>query len=301
MPRVRFADGWPRDKSQGLRAPSVQVPSVTTRGEERSSPGGRAPPTGAQADPAGIGVAVHDHHAPPLRVAVLGDVDFVTGAVVSAVLVVVDGVHPLREQPREHQAFVREGLGIAHRRDVLPLAVGREVVDDDPLDDRVVRLVAVEEPEALHVLAAVRHRLGVQQLPAPVLGVGALHRFPVTLEGEVHALRALAPTDAEATERVLALGPDGGGIGEPGEHVFGDTPVAGLVLSAKGGELLVHRLLEGVGVGLLVRGLHHELHQLVVAEELEEEGHGAAEAEETAEELIGLTEKHVHHAPRSHL
>lgn len=122
---------------------------------------GAAPPVGAQVDPAGIGAAAHDHHAPPLLVAVLGDVDFVTGAVVGVVLVVVDGVDPLREQPREHQAFVREGLGIAHRSNVLPLAVCRQVADDDPLDDGVVRIVSVEEPEALHVFAAVRHRLGV--------------------------------------------------------------------------------------------------------------------------------------------
>lgn len=128
-----------------------------------------------------------------------------------------------------------------------------------------------------------------------MLGVDALHRLPVTLEGEVHALRALAPTDAEATERVLALGPGGGGIGEPGKHVFGDTPVAGLVLGAKGGELLLHRLLEGVGVGLLVGGLYYELHQLIVAEELEEEGHGAAEAEETILEINHLIDVYVHH------
>lgn len=113
-------------------------------------------------DPARIGVAVHDHHALPLLAVVLGDVGLVASAVPGAVLVVVDGIHTLREQPREHQAFVREGLSIAHRRDVLPLAVGREVVDDDPLDNGVVRLIAVQEPQPLHVLAIIGHWLGVQ-------------------------------------------------------------------------------------------------------------------------------------------
>ena len=259
-----------------------------------------APPVGTQVRGAIVQEAVHAGHILPRLVAVPGDVELVAGAVPRRPLVVVDGLDTLGEQPRQHEAFVREGLGAAHRRDVRPLAVGREV-DRHPLDGRVVGVVAVEEPQALHILSVVRGLGGEQEIPTPELGVDTLDGISVPLEGECHTVISLAEADAERAVGILAFGPRRGGLRETFEHVLADAPVARDVLNAEGSDLLLHGLLEGVDVELLVHGLHHELHQLVVAEEIEEEGHGTPKAEKTILELNHLIDEHVHHTPRSHL
>ncbi len=217
-----------------------------------------ATPAGEQADLAGVGIAVHDHHVLPLLAVVLWDVRLVAAAVPGAPLRVVDGVHALGEQPRQNETFVREGLGATHRGDVLALPEGRQVGDDDPLDDGVVGCIAVEEPEAVHRLVLERHRGGVEQLPAPVIGVNTPHRPPVPLEGERHPFGPFAEADAERTVGVLALGPGRGGPCETVEDRLGDAPLTPVVLGAQGGELLVRALLEGVAVARLADERFHE-------------------------------------------
>lgn len=84
--------------------------------------------------------------------------------------------------------------------------------------------------------------------------MGALHRLPVPLESEVDTLCALAPADAEQTERVLTLRPDRGGPPEPCKVLLGETPVAqhrsptSLVLDAKRVQGLLDRLLMGIAL-----------------------------------------------------
>ena len=209
-----------------------------------------APPVGAQADLAGIGVAVHDHHVPPPLAVVLGDIRLVSSAVPGAPPLVVDGLDALGVEPGEHETLVRERLGAAHGGDVLTLPEGRQVGDDAPVHRGVVGSVAVQEPEAIHQLALVGHRLRVEQLPAPELRlpVNALDGGAVDLEGERHSLGPLAEAEGEGAVGVAPGGPGRGGHCETVEDLLGDAPVAGGVLLAQGRELLVHRLLEGVAV-----------------------------------------------------
>ena len=253
-----------------------------------------APPVGIQVRGAIAQVAVHARHVLPRLLVVLGDVELIAGAVPRRPLVVVDGLDTLGEQPSQHETFVREGLGAAHQRDVRPLAVGREVVDHDPLDDRVVALVAVEEPQALHILSVVRGLGGEQEIPTPELGVDALDGSRVALEGECHTVISLAEADAERAVGILALGPRGGGLRETFEHVLADAPVARDVLNAEGSDLLLHGLLERVGVELRVERLDPPRHQIVVAEELQNRRERTPEAEEASDQFGCLIQIEIH-------
>ncbi len=222
---------------------------------------GIAAPVGVQERRAIVQVAVHDHHALPRLVVALGGVDLVAGTEPGAPLPVVDDLDALGVEPGEHEPLVGKRLLATHGRDGVALAVSRQVGDDDPLDHRLVRVIAVQKPQALHVFALVGVRSGQEQLPTPELGVNALDCLGVCLEGLDHTVTTLAEADAEAAVGVTALGPLGSGLGEAGEHLIRDTPVAELVLPAQGSELLVDRLLEGVLVcelTLLVDELDHQ-------------------------------------------
>jgi len=251
------------------------------------------PPVGIQARGAIVQVAAHAGHVLPRPVAALGDIGLVAGTEPRRQLVVVNGLHPLGVEPRQNEAFVREGLGATHRRDIRPLAVDVEV-DRHPLDGRVVGVVAVEEPQALDRLVLIGVLAGEQELPTPELGVDALDGISVSLEGQRHTVVTFAEADAERAVGVLALGPRGGGLCESVEDLLGDAPVARLVLHAEGSNLLLDGLLEGVGVELRVERLDPPRHQLVITEELQNRRERTPKAEETSDQFGGLIQIEIH-------
>jgi len=129
----------------------------------------------------------------------------------------------------------------------------------------------------------------------------ALDGLHMPLESERDTLVALTPSDAETAVGVATFGPRGGGLGETLEHVLADAPVTRVVLNTECGEGLLNGQFKRVGVRLLLRVADHIRHQLVITEEIEEEGHGTTKAEPTIHELTRLTQKYVHFTPRSHL
>ena len=289
--RADTGAGEPRDKSRVPQAPSVQVPSTLPEGRNRVPRVRVALPARAHARGANAHTAVHDGDVIPRLVVALGNVVLVAGTVPSRKFLVVDGLNPLREEPREHEALVREGLCVANGGDAFALPVCGEIVDNDPFHHRVVRVVAVQQPEAVDILALVRMLARKEELPAPELRVvHALDGRDVRLEGGDHPLALLAETDAEGTVRFLTLGPRRSRFGEFLEHLFRDAPVAGHVLRAECHDLVVDALLEGVGIQQRFRILQHFRHEGVVAHELLKNalGGSTAETEETREKLTSL-------------
>lgn len=115
-------------------------------------------------------------------------------------------------------------------------------VDDDPLDRRLVRVVADEEAEAV---------FGREQVvPAPELPTEhCVDQLGVRLEGLGDALVPLAETNAERAEREAALRPRGSSLGEAVDVLDRDAPALLVVGTAERGDLHLDRQLEAVGVG----------------------------------------------------
>lgn len=283
--------GEPRDESRDSPAPSVQVPSALLEGRNRVDRARVAPPVRAHVRVPGVGTALHDGDAVPRLVAILGHVILVTSTVPGWEFLVVDSLHALREQPGEHETLICKRLLATDRSDAVALAVRREVVDDDPLDRGVMRVVAVQETKAIDLLVLIRMFAREEQLPAPELRV--VHPFDgrdVLLEGVDDAVAFLAEADAERAIRLLARGPRRCSVRELLEFLFRDAPVSINVLRAKCADLLVNGLLERVGVHPRFRELQHIRHELVVAHELREDalGRTATQTKETREKLTSL-------------
>lgn len=238
---------------------------------------------------------VHDSHRPLPRLAVpLGVGGVVARAAPAPPRHAVGLPDAVREKPREHEPFVREGVGVADRGDALVLGLRGEVGDDDPLDDRPMRLVALAKPQVL------RRRPTVVDDEHVPMGVHTPHRLRMPLEGEAHTLRTLTPTDAQRAVRIPARRPFGRAVAQPSEVVAGHAPVARHILDVQSLERLIDRLLVRVGRHRIVAVLEHVHHEVVVAEHLEDELAGTAEIEPTSEELVCLTERNLHQTPRSH-
>ncbi len=120
---------------------------------------------GAHAHLTVVAVEAHEHDVLPRIVVILGEVELVASGEESGELVVVDGPDHVREHPRDDKQLVGKGLHATHRHDAVTLAVGVEV-GHDPLDDRVVRVVAIQEPQALHGRALALDFARVEVLPA---------------------------------------------------------------------------------------------------------------------------------------
>ncbi len=168
--------------------------------------------------------------------------ELVAGSEGGRILVVVDGRSVVREEPGEDQKLVRERLRSPHGGDALALAVGLEV-KRDPLDHRLVGVVAHEEPEVVLVRT--------QELPAPEPAVAEdlLDPLRVSLEGLGHSLVPLAETDAGRAERQAALRPLRGGLAELVVDLVAEAPVLLLVGPEEELELVLERLLEDILVG----------------------------------------------------
>lgn len=128
----------------------------------------------------------------------------------------------------------------------------------DPLDNRVVRVVAVQKPQTLHGPALVLDLARAEVIPAreATLAEDRLDAGDVTLEGLLDTLAPLAEADAERTVGVLALRPVRSSGLEAREVVLGHPPRLLAVRAAESGELLADGHLVGVLLGFF-RDLHH--------------------------------------------
>lgn len=196
--RVRCTDGsqGTSPKAPERKLAEYRVPLLPEDGD-RIVRVAAAAPVRAQPDLGIVAIPVHARHVLPRPVVAPGDVELVTPGEEARVRLVVDVADVIREHPREDEELVGQRLRATDRRDAVALAV-RVEVDDDPLDRRLVRVVADEEAEALHGLLDEGVLAREQVVPTPELLVED-HPDPldVRLEGLRDALVSLAEADAE--------------------------------------------------------------------------------------------------------
>ena len=235
---------------------------------------------------------VHNHDALPHPTVVLVDADLVASSDEPRELDVVDGADHVREEPYHDEQLVGERLGIAHSCNALALPMRIEV-GNDPFDDRMVCVVAVQEPYVLERLVRVLELSREELSPTPVatLTENALNARTMRFEGLGYALIAFAKADAKAAVGVLSLGPHRSGRGEMIEDRLGQTPPLLVIRTAESDELLVNGLLIGVFLGRSDKTREQRdplFHKVVVASKFSELFDRPTEPTETTEEFYHL-------------
>lgn len=197
-------------------------------------------------------IEIHEHDKPPCSAVLLEGVDLVTSSEKLRQLVAVDGTDHVWKHPYDDKQFVGERLRVTHRRDARTLSVAVEI-SHDPLDDRVMRVVAVQESQALHRPTPVRDLARSELPPAPVATIteDALDTGAVRLKGLGDTLVPIAETDAERTIGILTLRPCGGGRRKAIEVRLSQSPLLILVCATENSELLV----DGRLVRILIRNV----------------------------------------------